>query len=81
MAEDSEEGPICGIEGIALLMRTWGLDDDSARELLNAAGMDTQLAVDAWLEAYERLKARSGESWVPFTERLTVAVTWARERR
>jgi hypothetical protein len=69
-------------EGSAILVRIWGMDERDARELLRAAGMDVELACDAWLDAAEHLaKARVAGSAIPRTDRLALAMEYARQRR
>jgi len=45
---------------IATLPKIWGMDEPDARELLPAAGMNVEFAVDAWLEAGEQCVKTQG---------------------
>jgi hypothetical protein len=59
---------------VALLQRIRGMDEEDARDLLRAAGMNVELAVDAWLEADEQLvKNRVAGNAVSRGERLAIA--------
>jgi hypothetical protein len=58
------------------------MDEQDARELLLAAGMNVELAPDAWLEAGEQLvKNRPAGNAIPRADRLAIATKYARERR
>lgn len=67
---------------VALLQQIWGMDEPDARELLRAAGMDVELAVDAWRVAGEKLtKTPSPSDELPGVGRLAIAVRYAGDRR
>lgn len=68
--------------GMHLLQQIWGLDDCEARQVLHAAGMRIDIAVDAWLDSGEQLvKNRHVGAAAPPNMRLAMALRTARQTR